>query len=77
MTTRQSIFGCVLFTIALCLNGCTAPAAKIANSLAHDGAVVQVKVSSVYGTVTIFRANPTNGTVTLPDGTSVTGACKP
>jgi hypothetical protein len=55
---------------ALLWTGCTGPAAKVAESLSHDGATVQVKLQTIYGSMSVFRSNPTNNTVkVMPDGT--------
>lgn len=57
---------CVVF-----FSGCsTTNITRLTNALAKDGAVVQVKVSSVYGTISVTRVgSQTNGNASVtPDG---------
>jgi hypothetical protein len=49
----------ILVVVVLCLTGCsTTNITKLTQALAADGAVVTVKVSSIYGTLSVTRVGP-------------------
>lgn len=57
----MKILGLIL---ALCLTGCSSTnLAEIVQAAGHDPATVCARVTSVYGTLTYLRANPTAGKV--------------
>ncbi len=62
----------LIAVIAVLCAGCsTTNVTKLTNALAKDGAVVVVKVSSIYGTLNVTRIGPqgTNSATVSPDGT--------
>lgn len=51
------------------LTGCVSPS-RLARDLSKDGATISINVTTIYGTMHIFRSNPLNNTVNVnPDGT--------
>jgi hypothetical protein len=58
------------FSVLLSLTGCLS-APRLARELSKDNAAVSVRVTSIYGTATILRANPDccHKAVLSPDGT--------
>lgn len=73
MKTKITLFTIAVSTLVLMACGCTTPA-SIVRAMGKDPASVHVKVSTIYGTIEVTRANPS--TNTPPHSVSNDGAIK-